>query len=514
MPVLHMTYCLCPGFEIVIKPSNMIVQQDIIKMIFGFKVKYHRQQLNLSLEELAKSAGLSKSYVHDIEKGKKYPKVQRIDALAKALGVDYDYMVSMRASKKLQPIVDLLSSDFIKEFPLEQFGISPDKLFELFSNTPDKVNAFISTIFKITRNYQMQREHLYLAALRSYQDMYDNYFEDLEQAVRVFRKETGLPRTLTGQPGILRKLLQDRYGVKVNDLSMAKVPELSGLRSFFQDKSQTLYLNSRLTEAQQNFLLGRELAFQYLNPPVRPYFTRIVETDSFERLLSNFRASYFAVALLMDEDSMVEDIRNFAREASWAPGYLHQLLNKYTATSEMLLQRWTNLLPQHFGIKDLFFIRLVGAEGLQHFRMTKELHLSQMHNPYANQLNEHYCRRWVSVNIIKQLKSDLKPGALPIIDAQISSYWQTENRYLCISMAKPDFHTPARGISVTIGLMVNNNLREHFRFLNSPDLATRLVHTTCERCGITDCEARAVTPSVLEGQQRRADILEAGQQLP
>ncbi|KGE89820.1 MAG: helix-turn-helix domain-containing protein [Phaeodactylibacter xiamenensis] len=492
----------------------MIIKEDIIKMIFGFKVKYHRQQLGLSLEELAKSSGLSKSYVHDIERGKKYPKVQRIDALAKALGVDYDYMVSMRASKKLQPIVDLLSSEFIKEFPLDQFGISPDKLFELFSNTPDKVNAFINTIFKVTRNYQMQREHLYLAALRSYQDMYNNYFLELEQAVRNFRKENGLPRILTGLPNVLRKLLEERYDIKVNDQLMTTVPELNGQRSFFQAKSQTLYLDGKLTDAQQNFLLARELAFQYLNLSTRPYFTRIVQMDSFERLLSNFRASYFAVALLMDEDSVVEDIRKFAQKVSWSPDYLHQLLSKYNATPETLLQRWTNLLPQHFGINDLFFIRLVGAEGLQHFRMTKELHLSQIHNPYANQLNEHYCRRWVSVNIIKQLKSGLKPTTLPIINAQISSYWQTENRYLCISIAKPDFHIPARGVSVTIGLMVNSRLRERFRFLSSPDLETRLVHTTCERCGITNCEARAVTPAFLEAQQRKVDILKAGQQLP
>ena len=62
--------------------------------------------------------------------------------------------------------------------------------------------------------------------------------------------------------------------------------------------------------------------------------------------------------------------------------------------------------------------------------------------------------------------------------------------------------------------MVNSRLRERFRFLSSPDLETRLVHTTCERCGITNCEARAVTPAFLEAQQRKVDILKAGQQLP
>jgi len=491
----------------------MVDQQSVIKMIFGFKAKYLRQQHGLSLEELAERAQLSKSYLHEIEKGKKYPKVDRIHSLAKALGVEYDYMVSMRSSKKLQPIVDLLSSDFVKEFPLELFGISPEKLFELFSNTPDKVNAFVATIFKITRNYQMEREHFYMAALRSYQDLHDNYFPDLERAVRDFRSRMGLPPKSILTTEQLEELLAKHYGITTDNERMGKSAALQLQRSYYKERTRTLYINTGLSSAQKNFLLGRELAFQYLALEERPYFTRIVEVDSFERLLNNFKASYFSVALLMEETGMVADLRSFAKQYEWRPEGLHELLQKYNVTPEMLLQRWTNLLPQHFGIKDLFFIRLVGAKGLQHFRMTKELHLSQMHNPYANQLNEHYCRRWVSVNLVKQQKTVGAATRLPLVDAQISAYWQTPNRYLCLSMAKPDFHYPERGISVTIGLLINEQLRQHFRFVDSSSVPARLVHTTCERCGIADCEARAVAPVVLEQQRRREQIMQAGEDL-
>jgi len=493
----------------------MIEQQAIIKMIFGFKAKYLRQQSGLSLEELAERAGLSKSYLHDIEKGKKYPKVDKINAMAQALGVEYDFLVSTRASKKLQPIIDLLTSDFVKEFPLELFGISPDKLFELFSNTPDKVNAFISTLFKITRNYQMQREHLYLAALRSYQDMYDNYFEDLEGAVRRFREEFGVRGALPYTTAFLERLLKRQFGVTTDRLAMPREKELRQQRSFYSTEHKTLFLNEGLSSAQENFLLGRELAFQYLKFADRPYFTRVVEADSFDRLLNNFKASYFSVALLMDEQLMVEDIRAFAQRTSWEPEAFLSLLDKYDVTPEMLLQRLTNLLPRHFGIKDLFFLRMAGDESLQHFRMTKELHLSQLHNPYANELNEHYCRRWVSVNIIKKVKSQqqLNNDTAPAADAQISHYWETPNRYLCISVAKPDFQDPSRGASVTVGLLVNDTLRQLFRFLDSPELQARIVNTTCERCSISNCEARAAAPVVLEQQRKLERIVVAGKRL-
>ena len=157
-------------------------------MIFGFKVKYLRQKLDLTYQQLAKRTGMSLSYIHEVEKGKKYPKPDKIQLLSKALETSYDHLVSTKADKKLQPIIDLLTSDFLQFFPLDMFGIDTFKLFELFSNTPDKVNAFISTLFNVARKYQMKSDSFYKTALRSYQDMYDNYFEELENEVKLFKE--------------------------------------------------------------------------------------------------------------------------------------------------------------------------------------------------------------------------------------------------------------------------------------------------------------------------------------
>ena len=144
-----------------------MLNQDKVRLIFGLKIAYLRQQKGLNYQQLAELTDLSQSYVHEIEKGKKYPKADKILVLAKALGTTYDELVSVKASKKLQPIIDLLESEFFQVFPLDMFGISPDKVLELFSNTPDRLNAFISTILKISRNYQMQTENVYTASSKS-----------------------------------------------------------------------------------------------------------------------------------------------------------------------------------------------------------------------------------------------------------------------------------------------------------------------------------------------------------
>ena len=91
----------------------MLNDNQIIRLIFGFKVRYLRQQKNLSYQELANKTGLSTSYLNDIEKGKRYPKPGKITNLATALEVDYNYMVATNASKKLQPIIDLLNSSHL-----------------------------------------------------------------------------------------------------------------------------------------------------------------------------------------------------------------------------------------------------------------------------------------------------------------------------------------------------------------------------------------------------------------
>ena len=199
-----------------------MTEKDKIKLIFAFKVKYLRQQKKLSYHQLKDITGLSTSYLHDIEKGTKYPKIDKITALAKAFDVDYNDLVSTKASKKIQPIIDLLNSDFLKVFPMEMFGLSLYKLFEMFSNTPERVNAFISTIIKITRNYQLRNEHFYQAALRSYQDMFDNYFEEIESSVKIFRKENKIKGTVPYTTAFLESVLEKQYSISIERKSLAQ----------------------------------------------------------------------------------------------------------------------------------------------------------------------------------------------------------------------------------------------------------------------------------------------------
>ncbi|MBL7739262.1 MAG: helix-turn-helix domain-containing protein [Chitinophagaceae bacterium] len=485
----------------------MMTDNDSVRLIFGLKVKALRQEKGLSYQQLAEKTNMSLSYVHDIETGKKFPKADKILSLAKALGVDYDYLVSLRASKKLQPIIDLINSDFINAVPWEHFGLTPAALLDLFSNTPDKVTAFISTLLKISRSYQLSKESFYNSALRSYQDLQDNYFEDIEDAVRNFRKEYKWKDALQLDIPLLEGVLK-KMNVQVNRKRMASLEALRDLRSYFSSSNKSLYINKAMSSAQERFLLAREIAFQYLDVKERPYETIIQHSDSFDMLLNNFKASYFAVALLMPEENFVEDVKRIVMQPKWNDKAWLELCTKYDVTPEMMMQRLTNILPNHFSIDHLFFLRIAGDVAKDEFEITKELHLSQLHNPYANATHEHYCRRWVSINSLRHTAAlaAKKKFRQPVVEAQISQYWHTHNRYLCISIAKPSGKESNEMVSVTIGLMIDQKLLQTMPFVNDTSIPVKTVHTTCERCGIMDCKERAVPPAEILKEQQQEKI--------
>ena len=142
----------------------MNIEKDYIKLIFGLKLKQARTNKNLSLFGLAKITDLSKSYLNEIEKGKKYPKTDKIILLSEKLDISYDHMVSLKLDNNLAPIGEILKSGILKEIPLEIFGIQENDLIDIIANAPAKVNAFISTIIEIAQHYNLTRESFFLAS--------------------------------------------------------------------------------------------------------------------------------------------------------------------------------------------------------------------------------------------------------------------------------------------------------------------------------------------------------------
>jgi len=74
----------------------MTSESDFIKTVFGLKLRQQRQKKDWSLQDLADKTKLSKSYLNEIENGKKYPKHDKILQLAEVLNCKFDDLVSTK----------------------------------------------------------------------------------------------------------------------------------------------------------------------------------------------------------------------------------------------------------------------------------------------------------------------------------------------------------------------------------------------------------------------------------
>ncbi|MEO1451838.1 MAG: ImmA/IrrE family metallo-endopeptidase, partial [Bacteroidota bacterium] len=269
-----------------------------------------------------------------------------------------------------------------------------------------------------------------------------------------------------------------------------------------------LFINADLTETQEAFQLGKELAFNYLDLKERPYTASMFKVHTFEEVLNNFKASYFAVALLMNRHHVLADLTQLFDQANWDQDAFLQMMARYQASPEMFLHRVSNLLPKYFGIDHFFFLRVhdegTREEGIYH--ITKELHLSRLHTPHRNDLKEHYCRRWVALRTLRELRERHAEETMPVpyhIDAQRSRFFQSQTEYLCITIARSDHPTPNHNVSVTLGVQVDAVSRKRVRFLDSPNIPHQIVNKTCERCAIADCQERVASPRIAERLARR-----------
>jgi len=480
------------------------------RIIFGLKVRQFRQEKGWNFEELSRQTGISISYLNEIEKGKKYPQLANQERLATALGLTPAFLTSPELTKQFAPLGDLLQSNFLNELPLDLFGIELQQVIEIIARAPDRVNAFISALLEIARNYSLRDENFFFAALRAYQELRTNYFEEIELAADDFVQQFGLPANGGVPADILMHLLETEFGYAIDEHGLDEHPALQGLRSIYQPKSKRLLLNGRLNERQRTFQLAKELGFNVLDLQERPLTSNFLRINSFEQTLNNYKAAYFAVAILINRQAFVRDIQDFFRQSRWDGQVLLQLMAKYQASPEVLFQRF-NLLTKEFGLDKVFFLRFIHDLDRNGFDMDKELHLNRRHQPHASGLNEHYCRRWLSLTLLNDLHQLQQHSENPIpmlAGVQRERFLDTGEEYLSIAVAKQGYPTLDRNVSVTLGVLLDDHTKQTIRFWDDPAIPRRTVNVTCERCVLTDCAERAAPPTVVRKREERKKMQE------
>jgi hypothetical protein len=260
------------------------------------------------------------------------------------------------------------------------------------------------------------------------------------------------------------------------------------------------------------------MAYNFLNISDRAQIYSNLRLDSFDQLLNNLKASYFSTALMIDKQLLINDLTRFFNKKKFDNKFLLSLPDKYNVSPEMLFQRVTNILSKHFNISNFYFLRINSIRNSGYYTVTKEIRLNTKDNPGGYQTSEHYCRRWLSINLIKKLEELQKKSEnfqSAIAGIQKSVFINSGNEYLSISISKHSTLLANSNYSVTLGFLMNDELRQRVAFANNPDIKQLTVNDTCERCQIMDCKERVEKPVVYESklrmeklQQELKDIVE------
>ena len=187
----------------------------------------------------------------------------------------------------------------------------------------------------------------------------------------------------------------------------------------------------------------------------------------------------FTAALLLPRDVFVKDIGEFFQKEKWDAEAFLALKRKYNASPVVFYHRLTNLLSEFFGLKKMFFLRCAHNVIRNNFSIVNELHLNHKHHPHGNGLFEHYCRRWLSISLLNEMREMQQSGKYTgtFVGVQRSKYFGTDDEYIAFTLARPSYPDSHQNTSVTIGILIDDELLEKIKFLNDPTIPTlSLIH--------------------------------------
>ena len=114
------------------------------KVTFGSRLRQLREEKNVSLRELAKRIGVSGAFLSDIELGRRFPATDKLELIAKELGVsieelkEYDFRDEAEAIRNMMfadPAAGLAFRTITNQL---QAGMTPQELLKKISKTKEK----------------------------------------------------------------------------------------------------------------------------------------------------------------------------------------------------------------------------------------------------------------------------------------------------------------------------------------------------------------------------------------
>ena len=189
--------------------------------------------------------------------------------------------------------------------------------------------------------------------------------------------------------------------------------DLSSSKDIAPDSSST----PALLPQQKAFIYAKEIGTHILGITSRTATSSWIKVESFDQVLNNFKTSYFAGALLLGRAQTAAGLHRIFRSRQFRPESWLGLMSQLNATPEIFFYRIGQLAYAEFGLENHYFMRLNSREGKQSFDVTKLLNLSGLSLPRGLSANEHYCRKWAGMRLLRA-RGRQREIALPDLPAR------------------------------------------------------------------------------------------------
>ena len=294
------------------------------------------------------------------------PKAEKILQLSQALHIGYDELISTKLDQEFDGLQRFLNSPGCATSPSRCSVCRPGP-HEAAHALADRGGGAAADPRDVAQQYNIGVEHFLHAALRSYQELTHNYYEDMEPR----RRSSAAPRARRrgGHRGGPARLAEER-GVGDRRHHPARPPGAEEPSAPCCACAPAAAAGQPADQrVQQAFVLLREAGYKVLGLTARALTTPPDRDDSFEQVLNDFKASYFAGAVLLPRQACLPT-SGLLPPATFQPRALLAMLDRYAVTPETLMYRISQLLPRHFSLRPHFLrfnddgsdLRLVGGK--------------------------------------------------------------------------------------------------------------------------------------------------------
>lgn len=349
------------------------------KAFIGVRLKRLREERRLTQFALAKTLGISPSYLNQLEKNQRPLTVPVLLKINKQFGIDVQLFSEGDEARLISDLREVFSDPTIPE----TVGLSEVR--EIASGMPAAGRAIVALYRRhrhaIERTDAMATQlglgeggAATLVPLMPYEQVRDffyahhNHFAELDEAAERLFAEARLKAGDTA-PGLVG-YLDRRHGVRVT--TEAAVDMHDDAQRLYRPSDKVLRLSLRLQGGQRAFQLATQLAFMEMEPAINRLASEAARGSAQTYALARIGlANYFAGALLMPYRAFLEAAESLRYD-------IDLLGQRFGVGFETVCHRLSSLQRPGAAGVPFFFVRVDRAGNISKRQSATDFHFSRV----------------------------------------------------------------------------------------------------------------------------------------